>query len=64
MTKQKESIHHKYPIHTKTPERDCTKCAHATQTAPHEWECDATVYDIKNLTCFVSIDQPEPPKEE
>lgn len=49
----KGAIRHKHPIHAKSPDRDCTKCAHAKQIAPHEWECDAIVYDLKFLTCFV-----------
>lgn len=52
LNQKKDSIHHKYPIY-ENPERDCTKCDHARQIAPHEWECDAVVYDIKGLTCFV-----------
>lgn len=50
---KKDSIYHKHPIPAKSPERDCTRCDHARQIAPHEWECDAVVYDIRGLTCFV-----------
>ena len=48
-----DSIFHKHPLPTKDKKRDCTKCEHAKLIAPHEWECDAVLYDIKNLTCFV-----------
>ena len=50
---KKDAIYHKYPIYAKNEMRNCTRCEHARQIAPHEWECDAVVYDIKGLTCFV-----------
>ena len=54
------NIHHKHPA-VKSEERKCSKCIHAHKIDDDEYdkmyECDAEVYDIKNLTCFV-------PKEE
>ena len=52
-----DTVHHANPLHKKDLERDCTKCKHAKQVADHEWECDAELYDIRTLTCFVPRDE-------
>ena len=33
--------------------RTCGKCAHAHKIGDKEYECDAEVYDIDTLSCFV-----------
>ena len=48
-----EAIHHKHPLPKKDLSRDCTKCIHAKKIDDHTYECDAELYDIKMLTCFV-----------
>lgn len=53
----KESVVHKYPLPEKDLNRDCAKCMHAKKVGEHEWECDAVLYDIKMLTCFVPRDE-------
>lgn len=32
---------------------NCSDCKYATQTAEHEYECQADQYDIDEKTCFV-----------
>ena len=49
----KDHVRHKHPMPKKDISRDCTKCAHAKKVADHEWECDAVLYDLRKLTCFV-----------
>lgn len=45
--------HKHHPV--KDSERQCNKCVHAhlIDTNPNTYECDAEVYDIRFLTCFV-----------
>ncbi len=49
----KDHVNHKHPLPRKDLSRDCTKCEHAKKVADHEWECDAELYDLRMLTCFV-----------
>lgn len=49
-------ITHKHPIKKKSPERTCPNCIHAHKVEDEydkTYECDAEVYDIRHLTCFV-----------
>lgn len=35
-------------------ERSCSQCIHAHKVDDITYECDATEYDIDNMTCFVA----------
>ena len=51
----KEHVRHKHHV-VKSEERRCSNCAHAHKIEDEYdkvYECDAEVYDIKFLTCFV-----------